>query len=542
MFEYFGSRVLKELLGKDLLKKIEEVLPALDKDLDELAIHRRRVLAKIFASFTDADTFKKKGFRTDFYKRIPVEKLDSILEQINPSLVNSPYNNKLKYLVDLKWVNSNESNIILNELNLSDSLLPGEEIKRNEIELIPKNSNPYKTLKDYQSKIYYESLTELNDFNRFIIQMPTGSGKTRTSMEIITSLLKEDDDNSIIIWLAHSTELLEQSVASFKEVWSHVGNKDVQIGRVFSEYNALDNLPDESCFIVAGFQKLHSIFKSDNNAFDEFLDRIKLIIVDEAHKVLAPTYKELTTKLTYSNGCLIGLTATPGRSSNDIFENKKLAEYFFNKKLSINTGSDQSVIQYLKDRNVLAHAKFDSLITSVKITLTPLQLNYLENRFDYPPGFLKDLGNNQIRNIEILKKLLAYLEEGKQTLFFGTSVDQSKFINSILIYFGFSSCHIDGSTNKNTREKNIQLFKENKLQVICNYGVLTTGFDAPKTDLIFIARPTQSIVLYSQMIGRGLRGPAIGGTEKCIICTVKDNIEGLPDEDKIYDYFDEYFD
>ena len=51
----------------------------------------------------------------------------------------------------------------------------------------------------------------------------------------------------------------------------------------------------------------------------------------------------------------------------------------------------------------------------------------------------------------------------------------------------------------------------------------------------------QSIVLYSQMIGRGLRGPAVGGTENCSIITVKDNISGLPDENNIFTYFDNYF-
>lgn len=541
MFEYLGSRVLKELIGQDLLANINEVLPALDKELDELDIHRKRVLSKIFASFTDADTFKKNSFRREFYKRVPEEKLDSIIEKINSSLLDSSFEKKLNYLVGLKWAESIESSVILKELDLPVTLLPAQKIIRDEFEIVPKNVTPYKTLKDYQTQIYFDSLKEVTDFNRFIIQMPTGSGKTRTCMELITSLLREGDHNSIIIWLAHSTELLEQSIESFKEVWSHIGNEDVHVGRVFGDYNALNNLPKGLCYVVAGFQKLHSIYVKDNSSFDNFLSRIKLIVVDEAHKVLAPTYKELTTKLTYSNCCLIGLTATPGRSKNDLFENKKLAEYFFNKKMSIDTGGNQSVIQYLKGRNILSYAKFDPLVTSVKITLTNHQLNYLETKFDYPPGFLNELGNNQIRNIEILKKLLTYLEEGKKTLFFGTSIDQSRFINSILIYFGYTSCHIDGSTNKNTRERNIQSFKENNIQIICNYGVLTTGFDAPKTDLVFIARPTQSIVLYSQMIGRGLRGPAIGGTEKCIICTVKDNIVGLPDEDKIYDYFDEYF-
>ena len=71
--------------------------------------------------------------------------------------------------------------------------------------------------------------------------------------------------------------------------------------------------------------------------------------------------------------------------------------------------------------------------------------------------------------------------------------------------------------------------------------MLATGFDAPKTDVVFIARPTDSIVLYSQIIGRGLRGPAIGGTEECLIINVADNIRGLPDFNEIYEHFDDYY-
>jgi superfamily II DNA or RNA helicase len=84
-------------------------------------------------------------------------------------------------------------------------------------------------------------------------------------------------------------------------------------------------------------------------------------------------------------------------------------------------------------------------------------------------------------------------------------------------------------------------FKTGTVDVLTNYGVLSTGFDVPKVDVIFIVRPTASIVLYSQMIGRGLRGPAIGGTPYCRIVDVKDNIEGYEDADAVYEYFEEYW-
>ena len=59
-------------------------------------------------------------------------------------------------------------------------------------------------------------------------------------------------------------------------------------------------------------------------------------------------------------------------------------------------------------------------------------------------------------------------------------------------------------------------------QVLCNYGVLTAGFDAPATSAAVIARPTTSLILYSQMVGRVIRGPRMGGTEACEVVTVVD--------------------
>ena len=71
--------------------------------------------------------------------------------------------------------------------------------------------------------------------------------------------------------------------------------------------------------------------------------------------------------------------------------------------------------------------------------------------------------------------------------------------------------------------------------------MLTTGFDAPKTEAVIIARPTLSIVLYSQMVGRGLRGKAVGGTERCTVVNVVDNIVNLPDIQQAFLHFNEYF-
>jgi len=76
--------------------------------------------------------------------------------------------------------------------------------------------------------------------------------------------------------------------------------------------------------------------------------------------------------------------------------------------------------------------------------------------------------------------------------------------------------------------------------VLCNYGVLTTGFDAPLTSAAIIARPTKSLVLYSQMVGRVIRGPRVGGTPRAEIWTVIDT--SLPGFDSLTGAFNNWED
>ena len=293
-------------------------------------------------------------------------------------------------------------------------------------------------------------------------------------------------------------------------------------------------------FIVGGFQKIHSILRQNEDAFKQLNNRTGLIVIDEAHKAVAPTYKNAISMLKGDNTNIIGLTATPGRT--EIEETEEMAKFFFESKINIKTDSGISEIEMLKSKNVLARIDYVPIISPLNIELSTSQKKSLESTFDFPPGFLKKVASSNIRNIEILKKLLMSCKEGRRVLFFACSVAHSKFIMSMLIYFGVNASHVDGSTSNPRREQVIQDFKDGTIQVLCNYGVLTTGFDAPNTDEVFIARPTNSVVLYSQMIGRGLRGPKIGGTERCRISDVKDNIQGFGNQVRVYHWFEEFWD
>ena len=102
-------------------------------------------------------------------------------------------------------------------------------------------------------------------------------------------------------------------------------------------------------------------------------------------------------------------------------------------------------------------------------------------------------------------------------------MEHSQYLAGRLQLNGCDAAAIVGETRKGVRQDFVRRFQEGHLRVLCNYEVLTTGFDAPRVDTVFIARTTFSPVLYQQMIGRGLRGERNGGKATCRIVTVVDN-------------------
>ena len=95
---------------------------------------------------------------------------------------------------------------------------------------------------------------------------------------------------------------------------------------------------------------------------------------------------------------------------------------------------------------------------------------------------------------------------------------------------------------RSLRRHIVNEFKNGSISVLFNYGVLSTGFDAPNINTVMIARPTTSIVLYSQMVGRGMRGRSVGGSEKCLLIDVKDNFENFGKPQDVYNFFDDFWD
>ena len=109
----------------------------------------------------------------------------------------------------------------------------------------------------------------------------------------------------------------------------------------------------------------------------------------------------------------------------------------------------------------------------------------------------------------------------KRVLVFANSVKHSQELMIIFrVMYGYQNAQsVDGETNPGIRRKIVKDFREGRIPILCNYGVLTTGFDVPKIDTVVICRDVGSNALYTQMIGRGQRGPKAGGTEELWLIT-----------------------
>ena len=109
----------------------------------------------------------------------------------------------------------------------------------------------------------------------------------------------------------------------------------------------------------------------------------------------------------------------------------------------------------------------------------------------------------------------------KNILIFANGVKHSQELMLILrIKYGHKKAEsVDGTTNPGIRRRIVKEFRDGTIPILCNFGVLTTGFDVPKIDVVLIARDVGSNALYTQMIGRGQRGPKPGGTDELWLIT-----------------------
>ena len=499
--------VLRELIGSSIIGTIQELEPDLDSGerLGELA-------ARLIDPFS---ALRNPSMRERIIRMLPLPKARELAQRLNTKDGRTLYDDLCSRAADKAALE-----VLCSFFGVVIDPRAPADISSNTV-----HASAGYPLFDHQRVAAARVLDALSSSPRkAVLHMPTGSGKTRTAMHIVAAYLRQHEP-TVICWLAQNAELLDQAADEFENAWHYLGDRRASLVRFWGHRrpNILD-LHDG--VIVAGLGKMSALDNRDPATLLRLADRVSLTIIDEAHQAIAPTYATILTAL-YSkrpHNALLGLTATPGRSWSDVGEDRKLSEYFDGRKVTLDVTGYEDPISFLIDQKYLARPLFRTLHSDATLKMSDADVNNLSSAIDVPETILECLGTDTQRNVRVLSTVEELLGKHRRVIVFAPSVENARMLTAILSVRGHEAHVVTGESNTSERERTIRRFRSdaNRSMVIVNYGVLTTGFDAPATSAAVIARPTRSLVLYSQMVGRATRGARAGGNEEAEIVTVID--------------------
>lgn len=393
---------------------------------------------------------------------------------------------------------------------------------------------------EHQEKAFYNLQQKITKPNKSpfagLLVLPTGGGKTLTAALWISKNYL--DKGKKVLWLAHRHELLEQAKNTFAD---KLAFNDIFQNKTSFNYRIISGIHDKPINIKATDDLIISSKDSLNAGFDHLYNRwIKnntdemFLVIDEAHHATAKTYRKLIKNIQekVSHFQMLGLTATPFRTS----ENEKglLAKVFPDDivyKIDLRT---------LIRLGILSEPHFEEVSTGVNFfkDLTEEETQIIVDKlktFDIDSigsGIAKTIAENDERNLTIVNKYVKAKEKYKQTIVFALNIDNAIALNALFREVGVKSDYVistvkDQATgitisSKDNKDK-IAKFRNGEIEILINVNILTEGTDVPNVQSIFLARPTISSILMTQMIGRGLRGLKAGGTKEAYIVSFIDD-------------------
>lgn len=439
-----------------------------------------------------------------------------------------------KFPVPVQWAGTHRARMFVTELGLPPEYAGFSEGRRDPT--LDVDGPPHLPhLHEFQKAVVknIQALFDQPTARRGLLSLPTGAGKTRVAVEALVRLARDRKLSGPILWTAQSDELCEQAVQAWSEVWRSIGPQNtLRVSRLWAD-NEADPFTEGLHLVVATIQKLTRL--SNDLAYD-WLKHTACLVIDEAHAATESSYSDLlrwqgldTTVRTGSKAqdrCpLIGLTATPFRGGEE--QTERLAARFGHLRLDRDAlGHDP--YGELQDMEVLSLAEHE-ILGGVSLELSDEERERIKTLRYLPPTAGDRLGGNVDRNRSLLESI-ATRPNNWPILLFCVSVGHAQMMAALLSDQGIPAAAVSAETDAGARRHYIRQFREGKIRVLTNFGVLTTGFDAPKVRAVFIARPVFSAGLYQQMVGRGLRGVLNGGTSKCLIVNVEDTFQQFGEE------------
>lgn len=562
MEQRFSKSELQHFLGESLFSQLIEWFP--DENL-----YSQQILSQMILAVYGSKILEDKAFRVRLFKSFTNKEISIFDKYLPESIISKGLKEKSEYLGNVKWEQNGITMELLKILELDVSTIFMQRLALSPQEKVSAYDKFYELL-DYQFAIKKKVLAYINsgnDLPKLIIRMPTGTGKTKTTMHtLINQFVFHNKKKGLVVWIAHTKELLMQAVNTFKNVWAHIGIGETQLYKAWDSYN-LPEGEDVNGFLFCSIQKLYGVCKNNKSAFHIIQKNAILIVVDEAHRSAATeTRKVINELMSIPEGsqdrALIGLTATPGRTSGQTIESESFANMYERKIITIEPSmlnlmnssgitaasqfQDEDIITYFQNRKVLAKIRREKLEYG---DLTDQERAVLKSKMtangysDVTAAFLQKIAFNSKRNKVVVDRLRQLHEEKIPTIVFACSVEHGKMLSAALTLQGIPNGHVFGDMNTIERDTIISRFKneDDPIKILINYEVLTTGFDSPNIKCVFITRPTQSTVLYSQMLGRGLRGPMMNGSAECLLIDIEDNLNKYLSESAAFNSFEKYW-
>ena len=357
-------------------------------------------------------------------------------------------------------------------------------------------------LRDYQRQLAKDILSALDKPGaRVMVQLPTGGGKTEVAAAVLMKWLA-DDTRARAVWLTHRQQLCEQTEARLRN-W---GIRAASVTDGWRTGTPAPSLPGGVAILKA------QTVGRRNRAFHDVWARYgpdDILVIDEAHHATAPGWARAIDQWP---GKTIGLTATPWRlSKTDGFD------HLFDVLIEGPQVVDLQNAGFLARSKVFTPPPEDRIIGGV-----------VGRDGDYTE---RGIERTNRREVMTTKAVWYWRKMARQcqTVVYAVSTGHARNLALVFAHDGVAAKTILSNTPDDERASTIANFKASKIQVLINVSVATEGYDLPDADCVMITRPTQSLALYLQMVGRGLR-PKVGGGS-CLVLDLAANAEvhGLPD-------------
>ncbi len=330
-----------------------------------------------------------------------------------------------------------------------------------------------------------------NGKRRVIVSLPTGTGKT----VVFAHFPRFFNMKKRLLVLAHREELLLQARAKFQNI-----DPELKIGIEQSTSRA----PADSKVVLASVPTLGRDGSDRLRQLNP--EEFFLIVVDEAHHAVAPTYRRILEHFGLfdpnTQRYLVGFTATPKRGDKQ------------------GLGAVFEEVCYARDLREMIGERWLCPITGWRVESSTSLDKVRVRQGDFVDADLAKAVNTSDRNSLLVNAYKQYAKWGC-AIIFCVNVAHTKDVCETFNAAGIRTSAVWGEMPSEDRRKTLAQFSQGDIRVLTNCAVLTEGFDEPRVDTIIMARPTKSRLLYAQMVGRGTRQHP--GKSNLVVIDIADN-------------------